>query len=272
MDSKVNLSTIIHILSLIRKSKTYDIDKLLFRLNLDIDKLIYSLTVLSEIYSTDGENFLDFSINSEDNSISFEYNESLLKMEMITDLDLFKMYTLLSNPKINIKNLFDDNTEINHFLEILNIYFESQYSTQEDNSNLVTLFNSDELYIEYIKLGSTQASTYRIKPLSLSTGIDGELLEAFDYVDEKIKTFILERIVNLPDENASKKTHSTTDKSTEITFLDRSGNKSIKKFRSQQIAVEYFLKNIDNQKIITPNSVKVEVEKRIDKLIKELKI
>ena len=76
----------------------------------------------------------------------------------------------------------------------------------------------------------------------------------------------------MPDENASKKTHSTTDKSTEITFLDRSGNKSIKKFRSQQIAVEYFLKNIDNQKIITPNSVKVEVEKRIDKLISELKI
>ena len=76
----------------------------------------------------------------------------------------------------------------------------------------------------------------------------------------------------MPDENASKKTHSTTAKSTEITFLDRSGNKSTKKFRSQQIAVEYFLKNIDNQKIITPNSVKVEVEKRIDKLINELKI
>ena len=109
MDSKVNLNTIVHILSLIRRSKSYDIDKLLIELNLDIDKLIYSLTILSEIYSLDGENFLDFSINSEENTITFEYDESLLRMQMITDLDLFKIFTILSNQKININNLFDDN-------------------------------------------------------------------------------------------------------------------------------------------------------------------
>ena len=272
MDSKVNLNTIVHILSLIRRSKSYDIDKLLIELNLDVDKLIYSLTILSEIYSLDGENFLDFSINSEENTITFEYDESLLRMQMITDLDLFKIFTILSNQKININNLFEDNKEINHFIDVLNTYFASDPHIKQSSSELDELFKSDDIYIEYMKLGNIQPSTYRIKPLSLSSGSDGELLEAFDYDDQKIKTFILERILNLPEDNISIKASSTADKNIEVSFLDRYDNKFVKDFRSEEIAVEYFLKNINNQNIITPNSVKVEIEKRLDKLISGLTV
>ena len=123
-----------------------------------------------------------------------------------------------------------------------------------------------------MKLGNIQPSTYRIKPLSLSSGSDGELLEAFDYDDQKIKTFILERILNLPEDNISIKASSTADKNIEVSFLDRYDNKFVKDFRSEEIAVEYFLKNINNQNIITPNSVKVEIEKRLDKLISGLTV
>lgn len=127
MDYKVSLSTIVHILSLIRLKTTYEVEDLLNKLNLNFEKLIYSLTILSEIYSTNGDSFLDFNINSETNSITFEYDKYLLELETITDLDLFKMYTLLSNPKINIEKLFDDSDEVVKFYNVLGQYFESNY-------------------------------------------------------------------------------------------------------------------------------------------------
>ena len=200
MDYKVSLSTIVHILSLIRLKTTYEVEDLLNKLNLNFEKLIYSLTILSEIYSTNGDSFLDFNINSETNSITFEYDKYLLELETITDLDLFKMYTLLSNPKINIEKLFDDSDEVVKFYNVLGQYFESNYSMQNDDADLSSIFETDEIYIEYIKLGNSQPSTYKIKPLSFGSGNDGDTVEAYDYEDSRIKTFLIDRIINLSEE------------------------------------------------------------------------
>ena len=58
------------------------------------------------------------------------------------------------------------------------------------------VFVSDELYIEYIKLGHNISNIYKIKPLSFNITNDGDVLEAYDYEDDKIKSFLIERIVN----------------------------------------------------------------------------
>ena len=270
MDYKVSLSSIVHILSLIRLKTTYEVEDLLNKLNLNFEKLIYSLTILSEIYSTNGDSFLDFNINSETNSITFEYDKYLLELETITDLDLFKMYTLLSNPKINIEKLFDDSDEVVKFYNLLGQYFESNYSMQNDDADLSSIFETDEIYIEYIKLGNSQPSTYKIKPLSFGSGNDGDTVEAYDYENNRIKTFLIDRIINLSEEKNLKSSFSNMENSVEVIFSDSFSTQQKKQFRSENIAIEHFIKNIDTENIISPNSVKVEIEKRKTILINEL--
>ena len=54
-----------------------------------------------------------------------------------------------------------------------------------------------------------------------------------------------------------------------VTYQDLALKRHQQHFRSEEIAVEHFLKNIDSQNVIAPNSVKVEIEKRKNKLIAE---
>lgn len=272
MESKISLDNIVHILSLIKEDKSFNIKDLLVRLNLNMDKLIYSLTMLSEIYSNNGMNFLDFEINSDTDIISFEYDEKLLELETITDLDLFKIHTLLNNPKIDIQNLFNESSEVYSFSQTLSGYFASHQSIPNDDTLLNDLFESDELYIEYIKLGQIHPNIYKIKPLSFTSGSDGDSIDAYDYEEQKIKTFIIERIVNIPESNDLKTTFQDMENSLEVIFTDSVNKEEKLQFRSEPIALEYFIKNIDTLNIITPHSVKVEVENRKNKLIKELEI
>ena len=67
MDSKVNFGNIVNILSFIKKDKTYNLDELATNVNLNLEKLLYSLTILSEVYAVDGNSFVDFEINNEKN-------------------------------------------------------------------------------------------------------------------------------------------------------------------------------------------------------------
>ena len=69
MDSKVNFGNIVNILSFIKKDKTYNLDELATNVNLNLEKLLYSLTILSEVYAVDGNSFVDFEINNEKNLI-----------------------------------------------------------------------------------------------------------------------------------------------------------------------------------------------------------
>lgn len=129
---------------------------------------------------------------------------------------------------------------------------------------------SDEIYIEYIKLGHTIPNIYKIKPLSFSTADDGDILEAYDYDDEKIKTFLIERITNIPENRILKENFSSIEHTIEVKYVDKFSKTLSKSFRSLEIAVEHFLKNIDSQNVIAPNSVKVEIENKKNQLINEL--
>ena len=102
MDSKVNFGNIVNILSFIKKDKTYNLDELATNVNLNLEKLLYSLTILSEVYAVDGNSFVDFEINNEKNLITFDFDQSLLNIQTITDLELFKIYTLLNLSLIHI--------------------------------------------------------------------------------------------------------------------------------------------------------------------------
>ena len=271
MDSKVNFGNIVHILSLIKENKTYNLDELCQKTNLSLEKLLYSLSVLSEVYSADGSTFVDFEINTKKNNITFEFDDALLNIQTITNLELFKIYNLLNNPKINIANLFENKSDITSLYDILNKYFKSHHSLPESsNLDFNDLLVSDEIYIEYFKLGYTIPNIYKIKPLFFSTADDGDILEAYDYDDEKIKTFLIERITNIPENRSLKANFSSTEDTIEVKYVDKFSNTLSKSFRSLEIAVEHFLKNIDSQNVIAPNSVKVEIENKKNQLINEL--
>ena len=51
-----------------------------------------------------------------------------------------------------------------------------------------------EINIEYIKIGYSEAHTYSIKPLSISNNQDGNILEAIDLIENKVKTFLINRL------------------------------------------------------------------------------
>ena len=271
MDSKINFGNIVNILSFIKKDKTYNLDELATNVNLNLEKLLYSLTILSEVYAVDGNSFVDFEINNEKNLITFDFDKSLLNIQTITDLELFKIYTLLNNPKINIENLFDNKSDLNFLHSKLKDFFKShQPASRTSDIDFSDLLNSDELYIEYIKLGQNIANTYKIKPLSFNVALDGDVLEAYDYVDAKIKTFLIERIINIPDDSISKSTFITKIHSVLVTYTDNFSSEFNLSFRSEEIAIEHFIKNIDSQNVIAPNSIKVEIEKRKKNLINGL--
>jgi hypothetical protein len=270
MEFKINLGNIIHILSLIKKERSFNLEDLAENVNLSSDKLLYSLTILSEVYSSDGDSFINFEVNLEKNVITFEFNESLASIPTITDLDLFKIYTVLNNPKINVEKLFDNKSDLIYLYNTLNNYFKSHQSAANSAKlDFNRVFVSDELYIEYIKLGHNISNIYKIKPLSFNITNDGDVLEAYDYEDDKIKSFLIERIVNFPEEKSLKERFSNNDNKISVTYQDLALKRHQQHFRSEEIAVEHFLKNIDSQNVIAPNSVRVEIEKRKNKLIAE---
>ena len=57
MTKKINLSTVGNFISIIKNQEIWHIDKLLENLNINYDELLYLLTILSDIYSKNGEYF-----------------------------------------------------------------------------------------------------------------------------------------------------------------------------------------------------------------------
>ena len=70
MTKKINLSTVGNFISIIKNQEIWQIDKLLENLNINYDDLLYLLTILSDIYSKNGEYFFDFDLDNENNTIS----------------------------------------------------------------------------------------------------------------------------------------------------------------------------------------------------------
>ena len=285
MSKQINLKTLGNLISIIRLKEDWRINDLIDNANIEYDDLIYFLNILSEIYSKNGEYFFDFDLDTINNKISFNNSNEFHNLETITDLELFKIYTLINTIDINISFHNISKKDLTVFNKTLKDIF-NLYDLEEniDPQNKKIILNQKTM-IEYIKLGNNKSDIYEIEPLLITSNKDGSVLEAIDLNDKKVKTFIINRIININDKlnilPNSKKKNTEIEVAFNLTdenLLKKLNNYKHKKnknsylatFRNKDIAIEFFIENFDTAKVISPDIVKVEVMKRINSIKKLL--
>ena len=284
MSKNINLITLANLISIIKLKDVWKLENLTDKANINNDELIYLLNILSDIFSINGEYYFDFELDTTNNKVIFNNSEEIYNFETITDLELFKIYTLLNSIDIDLTFENISKKDLNIFnkslKELFNLYdFEENKETKNTNIKLNKITN-----INYIKLGNTKSEVYEIEPLFISSNVDGSILEAYDLKDKKVKTFLINRIVSVDKTKKIKSKVKKTNPQIEVQFylndsklLNKLNNYKYKKnediyiskFRNKNIAVEFFIENFDTAKIISPDLVKVDVMKRI-KSIKKL--
>ena len=279
MKNKLQLQDFTFFINILKDSNKWNIDDLTKKLGKDIETIVYMLNIMSEVYSVNGENFIDFEIDSSENVIFFEYSSTFKELNTITDFELFKIYNLLkSNQNLNIQNI--NKKDYNNFLKILNIYFDEKSNIEfEDNLSIHLL---TDINIEYLKIGYDEPKTYSIKPISISNNQDGNVLEAIDLIDNKVKTFLINRIIEVNELNLISSSNKEKINSIEVKFKYKNENFSNKldkdntffkdglciyTFRDFNVALEFFFEHFQELQIVSPNKLKVEFNKRINNLV-----
>ena len=279
MVKKINLKKVGNFISIIKLQQIWTIDELLKKVDINYDELLYLLTILSDIYSKNGEYFFDFDIDAENNKILFNNTSVINDMETVTDLELFKVYTLINiiNLDLNIDTLTKN--DINSFSKILKDAFkiydlenENQIDSKNINLNTVTT-------IEYIKLGNDKPEFYDVEPLLITSNLEGSVLEALDINDSKIKTFLINRIISIGDDINKKSKQKYNQNDIDVIFdvkddsvllkLNKYKKKEklyVAKFRNKNIAIEFFIENFISANVISPDTVKVDVMKRVESI------
>ena len=279
MVKKINLTKVGNFISIIKLQQIWTIDELLKKVDINYDELLYLLTILSDIYSKNGEYFFDFEIDAENNKILFNNTSVINDMETVTDLELFKVYTLINiiNLDLNIDTLTKN--DINSFSKILKDAFkiydlknENQIDSKNINLNTVTT-------IEYIKLGNDKPEFYDVEPLLITSNLEGSLLEALDINDSKIKTFLINRIISIGDDINKKSKQKYNQNDIDVIFdvkddsvllkLNKYKKKEklyVAKFRNKNIAIEFFIENFTSANVISPDIVKVDVMNRVESI------
>jgi hypothetical protein len=278
MNNKLKLQDFTFLINVIKNQKIWNIPELVNKLNTDVNTLIYMLNIMSEVYSVNGENFIDFDIDLTKNIVSFDYSVELKDLETITDFELFKIYNLMiSKDKININNI--KKADLDFLIDTLEMFFDEKGSINKDD--YLSIFLDNEINIEYMKIGRSKLGTYSIKPISLSNNSDGNVLEAIDLLDNKVKTFLVNRILSVDDIDLSKSKEKDKSKNIDVKFNIYS-EKSISKlnkdklkvnddiysylFRDYYVAMEYFFENFKDVEIVSPKNLKDEIDKSINKL------
>ena len=283
MSKKINLTTIGNLISLIKLNQNWKIDELLEKANIDYEELLYLLTILSNIFSKNGDYFLDFDLNIENNKISFNSSNDIFEIETITDLELFKIYTVINTIDIDIDFDTVTNKDINLFNKILTSAFKI-YDLKNETEIIDKNINLNKnTTIEYIKLGNSNSDYYDIEPLLIKSNLEGSVLEAYDLKDKKVKTFLINRIVSIGDSVNKKSRNKNTQNEIEVIFelkdkslllkfkkIKKQQNTYVVKFRNKNIAIEFFIENFTSARVISPNIVKVEVMKRVNSIRKLL--
>ena len=279
MVKKINLTKVGNFISIIKLQQIWTIDELLKKVDINYDELLYLLTILSDIYSKNGEYFFDFEIDAENNKILFNNTSVINDMETVTDLELFKVYTLINiiNLDLNIDTLTKN--DINSFSKILKDAFkiydlenENQIDSKNINLNTVTT-------IEYIKLGNDKPEFYDVEPLLITSNLEGSVLEALDINDSKIKTFLINRIISIGDDINKKSKQKYNQNDIDVIFdvkddsvllkLNKYKKKEklyVAKFRNKNIAIEFFIENFTSANVISPDIVKVDVMNRVESI------
>ena len=163
MSSKIDFQNILDLLSMIKQKDQWELNDLIEQLNITKKDLYYLLNVLSEIQS-DYDLFFDIKVNEDNQLITFEYSSFLEDFQTITDGDLFNLYFLLKIDDLVIEDSYKNNVSI--FISVLDDYINLDKLT-ENNVPISELFSNDNLFIEYLKLGSDSPTSYNIKPLTL---------------------------------------------------------------------------------------------------------
>ncbi len=279
MVKNINLKKVGNFISIIKLQQIWTIDELLKKVDINYDELLYLLTILSDIYSKNGEYFFDFDIDAENNKILFNNTSVINDMETVTDLELFKVYTLINiiNLDLNIDTLTKN--DINSFSKILKDAFkiydlenENQIDSKNINLNTVTT-------IEYIKLGNDKPEFYDVEPLLITSNLEGSVLEALDINDSKIKTFLINRIISIGDDINKKTKQKYNQNDIDVIFdvkedsvllkLNKYKKKEklyVAKFRNKNIAIEFFIENFTSANVISPDIVKVDVMNRVESI------
>ena len=279
MVKKINLTKVGNFISIIKLQQIWTIDELLKKVDINYDELLYLLTILSDIYSKNGEYFFDFDIDAENNKILFNNTSVINDMETVTDLELFKVYTIINiiNLDLNIDTLTKN--DINSFSKILKDAFkiydlenENQIDSKNINLNTVTT-------IEYIKLGNDKPEFYDVEPLLITSNLEGSVLEALDINDSKIKTFLINRIISIGDDINKKSKQKYNQNDIDVIFdvkddsvllkLNKYKKKEklyVAKFRNKNIAIEFFIENFTSANVISPDIVKVDVMNRVESI------
>ena len=279
MVKKINLTKVGNFISIIKLQQIWTIDELLKKVDINYDELLYLLTILSDIYSKNGEYFFDFDIDAENNKILFNNTSVINDMETVTDLELFKVYTLINiiNLDLNIDTLTKN--DINSFSKILKDAFkiydlenENQIDSKNINLNTVTT-------IEYIKLGNDKPEFYDVEPLLITSNLEGSVLEALDINDSKIKTFLINRIISIGDDINKKSKQKYNQNDIDVIFHVKDDSVLLKlnkykkkeklyvaKFRNKNIAIEFFIENFTSANVISPDIVKVDVMNRVESI------
>jgi len=279
MKNKLQLQDFTFFINILKDSNKWKIDDLTKKLGKDIETIVYMLNIMSEVYSVNGENFIDFEIDSSENLIFFEYSSTFKELNTITDFELFKIYNLLkSNQNLNIQNI--NKKDYNNFLKILDMYFDEKSNIEfEDNLSIHLL---TDINIEYLKIGYNDPKTYSIKPISISNNQDGNVLEAIDLIDNKVKTFLINRIIEVNELNLISSSNKEKINSIEVKFKYKNENFSNKldkdntffkdglciyTFRDFNVALEFFFEHFQELQIVSPNKLKIEFNKRINNLV-----
>ena len=279
MKNKLQLQDFTFFINILNDSNKWNIDDLTKKLGKDIETIVYMLNIMSEVYSVNGENFIDFEIDSSENLIFFEYSSTFKELNTITDFELFKIYNLLkSNQNLNIQNI--NKKDYKNFSKILDMYFDEKSNIEfEDNLSIHLL---TDINIEYLKIGYDYPKTYSIKPISISNNQDGNVLEAIDLIDNKVKTFLINRIIEVNELNLISSSNKEKINSIEVKFKYKNENFSNKldkdntffkdglciyTFRDFNVALEFFFEHFQELQIVSPNKLKIEFNKRINNLV-----
>ena len=279
MKNKLQLQDFTFFINILKDSNKWKIDDLTKKLGKDIETIVYMLNIMSEVYSVNGENFIDFEIDSSENVIFFEYSSTFKELNTITDFELFKIYNLLkNNQNLNIQNI--NKKDYKNFSKILDMYFDEKSNIEfEDNLSIHLL---TDINIEYLKIGYNDPKTYSIKPISISNNQDGNVLEAIDLIDNKVKTFLINRIIEVNEFNLISSSNKEKINSIEVKFKYKNENFSNKldkdntffkdglciyTFRDFNVALEFFFEHFQELQIVSPNKLKIEFNKRINNLV-----
>ena len=282
MNKRLNIKFIQSFLKTIKNKPLWLIDNLLLELEISEKELFYILTIVSDIYTTSGETFIDYEINEDKKEINFNLSENVSEFLSINDGELFNIFFLLSTDA-NLLSLQEENKSIKDFSNILANYFSLESTDYDEPLRLP--FNDQLNVIEYIKLGSTNSIFYKIKPITLKTNSDGIILEAFDVDENSIKSFLVERIVNITDDSEyleSSKIKTNTIKVEfdllDENFLNKLGSRIYKcvegklymEFYSYENALDYAIKNLLFLQVAAPSKLLNDINKRKNNLMEML--